>query len=129
MYIKIINNKIVEITNEQLDNYIYVPNDLVIGLDWTIGSWDGERPSSFIAPPVPMTEEEIQQANYNYKSEEVRQKRDFLLQETDWIIIRAVDTNTEIPNEWKIYRQSLRDITQHPNFPNIEEGDWPIKPN
>ena len=124
MYIKIVNDKIIDITNEQLDTYIYVPDHLSIGIDWTVSSWNGDIPTTFISPPEPPSEYQI----YNYKSEEVRQKRDFLLQETDWIVIRAVDTNIEIPNEWKIYRQSLRDITQHPNFPNIEEGDWPIKP-
>jgi len=26
------------------------------------------------------------------------------------------------------YRQALRDITTHPNWPNLEESDWPVKP-
>ena len=30
--------------------------------------------------------------------------------------------------EMTTYRQALRDITTHSNWPNLEEGDWPTKP-
>lgn len=26
------------------------------------------------------------------------------------------------------YRQALRDITDHANFPNLSDSDWPTKP-
>jgi len=26
------------------------------------------------------------------------------------------------------YRQALRDITDHSNWPNLQEADWPVKP-
>jgi hypothetical protein len=26
------------------------------------------------------------------------------------------------------YRQALRDITAHADFPDLETGDWPTKP-
>ena len=26
------------------------------------------------------------------------------------------------------YRQALRDITGHDNWPNLSDSDWPVKP-
>ena len=54
----------------------------------------------------------------------VRDQRDRLLGETDWM---ALSDNTLTP-EWAAYRQALRDITDHANFPYLQEADWPVKP-
>jgi|11_taG_2_1085331.scaffolds.fasta_scaffold08538_3 hypothetical protein len=53
-----------------------------------------------------------------------REKRDALLAETDWM---ALSDNT-LSSEWADYRQALRDITTHANWPNLEDADWPTKP-
>lgn len=60
--------------------------------------------------------------------EEVRNKRNALLAESDWISIMHRERGTAIPIEWYEYRQDLRNITEHANFPNLEEADWPVKP-
>ena len=53
-------------------------------------------------------------------------KRDVLLNESDWIVIRAVDQGTPIPTDWQTYRQSLRDVPEQAGFPtNIV---WPVAP-
>ncbi len=57
-----------------------------------------------------------------------RTKRDTLLAETDWLTMRSSDTATPMPAAWHTYRQALRDITSHANFPNLNEADWPVKP-
>jgi hypothetical protein len=57
-----------------------------------------------------------------------RTKRDTLLAETDWLTMRSSDTATPMPAAWHTYRQALRDITSHANWPNLEEADWPTKP-
>jgi hypothetical protein len=54
----------------------------------------------------------------------VRTKRDGLLAETDWMALTDVTMSAEMT----AYRQALRDITTHANFPNLEEADWPVKP-
>ena len=54
----------------------------------------------------------------------VSNKRNSLLGETDWM---ALSDNTMTP-EWATYRQALRDITSHANFPYLNESDWPVKP-
>ena len=31
-------------------------------------------------------------------------------------------------SEMATYRQALRDITTHENWPNLEDADWPTEP-
>jgi len=52
----------------------------------------------------------------------IRNQRDNLLQQTDWM---ALSDNTMTP-EWSSYRQALRDITAQEGFPF--SADWPTKP-
>lgn len=55
----------------------------------------------------------------------VELKRNACLLDSDWIVIKAFDTGTSIPEDWKTYRQALRDITLQPDIFNIV---WPIAP-
>ena len=59
----------------------------------------------------------------NKIKEEIRNKRDQLLTETDWTQIPDVPTDKEA---WANYRQALRDIPQQEGFP--ENIEWPQKP-
>jgi len=54
----------------------------------------------------------------------VRTQRNQLLAETDY---HALTDNT-LTEAMATYRQALRDITDHANFPYLEEADWPTKP-
>jgi hypothetical protein len=72
---------------------------------------------------VALTEAEIA-ARAAAKAKEVREQRAELIAETDWM---ALSDNTLSP-AWATYRQSLRDITTHANFPHLQEADWPVKP-
>jgi hypothetical protein len=57
-------------------------------------------------------------------SEINRQIRDSLLLDTDWWALSDVTMTAE----QRSYRQSLRDITVHDNWPDLQEEDWPTKP-
>lgn len=59
-------------------------------------------------------------------AKQVREKRNELLAESDWIVIRAFETNTNIPGTWEVYRQALRDVPQQAGFP--WEVIWPTEP-
>ena len=83
---------------------------------WTIGWTTSSK-----------TAEETQAWDDNMASSN-RTKRDGLLAETDWLTMRSSDTATPVPSAWHTYRQALRDITSHANWPNLEEADWPTKP-
>ena len=67
-------------------------------------------------------------------AEEVRTKRDKLLAECDWVTVKAIDQNAQdslgiqVPQVWLTYRQALRDITSHADFPNLQDADWPVAP-
>lgn len=76
---------------------------------------------------VDSTTDEIRERINNKKSD-IRDKRNAFLQSSDWVIIKYTELGTNIPTEWKTYRQALRDITEHPNFPFLNEEDWPTKP-
>ena len=54
----------------------------------------------------------------------VRAERATLLAETDYLAL----TDNTLDDITTAYRQALRDITAHANFPNLEDADWPTKP-
>jgi len=53
-----------------------------------------------------------------------RTKRDGLLAETDYFALTDVTMDAPMTT----YRQALRDITAHANWPNLADDDWPTKP-
>ena len=79
---------------------------------WVIGWTTSDRSADEIA------EYDINMATQN------RDKRNALLGQTDYL---ALSDNT-MSAEMTTYRQALRDITSHANWPNLEEADWPTKP-
>ena len=58
------------------------------------------------------------------EAERNRTKRDGLLAETDYFALTDVTMDAPMTT----YRQALRDITAHSNWPNLEDADWPTKP-
>jgi hypothetical protein len=56
----------------------------------------------------------------------VRTERNRRLAECDWVVTMHKEKGTNIPAEWKTYRQALRDITE--SFDNDTEIIWPTKP-
>jgi hypothetical protein len=59
--------------------------------------------------------------------ENVRNERNRLLSESDWVVTKRYETQTPIPQEWVQYRQALRDIPQQADFPY--DIIWPSLPN
>ena len=57
-------------------------------------------------------------------AESNRTKRDGLLAETDYFALTDVTMDAPMTT----YRQALRDITAHANWPNLADDDWPTKP-
>ena len=54
-----------------------------------------------------------------------RFKRDNLIALTDYYAL----SDRTMSDEIRTYRQALRDITAHENWPYLADSDWPIKPN
>jgi len=66
----------------------------------------------------------LDQATYVAKSRINRDTRNRLIAETDFYALSDVTMTSNMTT----YRQALRDITAHSNWPNLESDDWPTKP-
>ena len=51
------------------------------------------------------------------QAKSVRISRDTKLAETDWVVIKNLELNANIPGAWEVYRQALRDIPAQAGFP------------
>ena len=51
----------------------------------------------------------------------LRNLRNELLNESDWIVTKSLEAGVAVPDEWKTYRQELRDLTK--TFKSIDEKD------
>ena len=69
------------------------------------------------------TSEEISEYN-EIVSVNNRSVRNEKLSETDFYALSDVTMSSEM----QTYRQALRDITTHSNWPHLEDSDWPTKP-
>lgn len=56
----------------------------------------------------------------------LRSRRDSLLMATDWVVIKAKETSTNISSAWKEYRQALRDLPANTTDP--KNVTWPNQP-
>jgi|TARA_Y100000287_G_C13980485_1_gene237857 hypothetical protein len=103
------------ITIEETDTV--VESDIQIEYDKTYKLVNGE----IIAEDYEMPLELITAARWD----EVRKTRNKLLEETDWIVTVSNENGTSVPDNWKEYRQALRDITTQADPNNVT---WPTKP-
>ena len=66
----------------------------------------------------------------------LRVERDRLIGQSDWRIVMAKETGTNIPTAWKTYRQALRDLPAS-STPTLDSDDsldmssvtWPTPPS
>ena len=60
----------------------------------------------------------------------VRHARDFLLTETDWVMVSDSPVDADTKAQYTLYRQKLRDIPATTEFStNVEETKFPISPD
>ena len=72
------------------------------------------------------TTEEITAKIATIKLDLLRDERNLRLAECDWLVVKANETGTPVPDEWKTYRQALRDITQ--TATSLEDATFPTQP-
>ena len=102
--------------------YAWVERDMFADTTETVVAEDGTEST------VTTTKAE-HEAAYQAKldaeaAKNVRTQRDAKLAETDFYALSDVTMSAEMTT----YRQALRDITGHANFPYLEDADWPTKP-
>jgi hypothetical protein len=72
---------------------------------------------------VDLTPQEIDDQN-GLVAEANRVKRTALLSDTDFYGL----SDQAMSDAMTTYRQKLRDITSHENWPHLSDDDWPVKP-
>jgi len=72
---------------------------------------------------VDMTAEEITEKDETTAAAN-RTKRNKLLADTDYLALSDMTLSSDMTT----YRQALRDITSHANWPHLNDADWPVKP-
>nr|BAR39828.1 hypothetical protein [uncultured Mediterranean phage uvMED] len=81
---------------------------------------------------IAQREADIQQFNnneFNLSIENLRQKRNELLANSDWEVIMAKEKGTTLSAGFKTYRQDLRDITEGlTTVAQVEAVVFPTKP-
>ena len=70
-----------------------------------------------------LSEEQLAERSVS-RAGEARANRNTLLAETDYFAL----TDVTMTDSMTTYRQALRDITLHSNWPNLEDANWPTKP-
>ena len=73
-----------------------------------------------------LAEEELKEASRDYWKE-LRNKRDFLLSQSDWTQGNDSPLTLQQKEEWKIYRQALRDVPSNTIDP--KRPVWPLSPS
>ena len=79
------------------------------------------------------TDSELELWETEYKSsyplQELREKRNVLLAETDWTGLADTALTNEKLAEWKLYRQHLRNLPDGLDTEDkVKEATWPTKP-
>lgn len=59
------------------------------------------------------------------KATNARLDRDALLRESDWTQVLDSPLTDDQKTQYRTYRQALRDITLHQNWPDLADEDWP----
>ena len=57
----------------------------------------------------------------------LREERNKKLAATDWVVTKAFETGSSVPESWKTYRQALRDLPANTSDPS--NPTWPSKPS
>ena len=128
-------------------NFIFdAIESLVPGAGWTLCP-DGSEKNLFeqikwtnLNGREKPTQEQIEKAIEKCKSnivpfKKLRSIRDQALSESDWVVVKSIEKQEPIPQEWKEYRQKLRDLpkTETPEIDeygnlNLKKINLPQKP-
>lgn len=73
--------------------------------------------------------DKVNQIKLRHPTNKLRNLRNRLLTESDWVVSKYTESGQEVPTDWITYRQGLRDITtQTPNDLSLSNIIWPTKP-
>lgn len=77
-------------------------------------------------------QEVAQQNDPTFCAKQIREKRDYLISQTDFMLMQDYPLSNEDKKNMEVYRQALRDITKDSSFPwtgtPVENIPWPKNP-
>ena len=116
--------KNIEFARQALEELLpELPSPLTYGLNYDEINFFG---SDIQKPPKEEFEAKLQELIDAQPLKELRQERNKRLAECDWVVIRATSTDTPVPEEWKTYMQTLRDLPANTEDP--VNPVWPVPP-
>ena len=77
---------------------------------------------------IPLTEKDLADRSAEIEAR-ARGQRELNLLSSDWVVTKALESEKPVPTAWVTYRTALRNITAHPNWPNLHSDDWPTVPS
>ena len=102
--------------------------DDLSGLEWL--------DSSYTIPTETEINNKISELDSAEAMRLLREVRNQLLSETDWVAARSIETGVAMSNDWKTYRQALRDLpaSSSPSLDEYYDLDltsvtWPTEPS
>ena len=117
--------KNIEFARQALEELLpELPSPLTYGLNYDEINFFG---SDIQKPPKEEFEAKLQELIDAQPLKELRQERNRRLAACDWVVIRATSTDTPVPEEWKTYMQTLRDLPA--NTEDQENPIWPVRPD
>ena len=130
LYAKIVNNKVAEVSSGIGTSGNWVTVDNYQGSDQTL--WYDQtsnivRCEDKIDEVPEATIEELEAFKLEMDIRDVRGKRGRLLAESDWTQFTDSPLTDSKKDEWKTYRQALRDLPA--NTTDWTNPPWPTKPN
>ena len=101
-------------------------------IEWDETQWD----PAAVKPTWPQINAVIEQLRAAEPMRLLRLERDRRLTLSDWVVVKSMEEGTSIPQEWKDYRQALRDLPSVSSpvcWPTdiLKEDsiNWPTPPN
>ena len=102
--------------------YLLYPN--AVRVSSTYGAFDSD--GNQIAVDEAAIAAKVAQLELEKSWSDLREKRDRLIAETDWEIVKHKELGTDIPTALTTYRQDLRDLPANTSDPS--NRSWPVKP-
>ena len=99
--------------NPETENCVKDSTPTLIDGEWVLGWTVSNKTAEELA--------EIEQL----ADTETRSMRNSLLASSDWTQLADAPVDA---TAWAAYRQELRDLTTHANWPNLSKDDWPTSP-
>ena len=111
-----------EITGGVFGNIRHIPP----GSSYIEGFWDSDQYSIVDGKPLRKEDEVIARQEEEDLSHKLRRKRNLILSRTDWTQMPDAPLDAAKKEEWKVYRQQLRDLPA--NTVDPRQVEWPTPP-